>query len=356
MNAKEDIKKMVRTVAKDGKLSDSDRSDIVITMSFDGVEKEEAEALIAEALQELEQERSPQVPPAPPKETAPKEPPAAPKKLEAISEHIEKLVAAALTDGFITEKERATIRRIAEREGMDPDEADMLLDARLQAYNIKKKADSAHRKCPHCGAEIPAFSDRCPACGAELQNIKATSSVKELFDKINQIEKSGEDRAIVKNKKITLISTFPVPNTREDLLEFLTQAAPNAKKIKPNIKAMVTQFLKTVLLVGIIGGIPIGLIGLGAADDGDGGSVKLTMFLMGFGAGAAAFGGMFGIIPAIFFALRKAHTPAQKEHNELAMAWRAKVEQVLAKAKLTLRSSNDKAEVQRVADMLGLKE
>ena len=347
MNEKEDIKRMVRAVLKDGTLSDSDRNDIVITVSFDGIEQEEANALIDAALQEIEQERPTEDVAAPIEEKEHEE-----KK--DISEHIEKLVAAALTDGFITEKERATIRRIAEREGMDPDEAEMLLDARLQALNIKKKADAAHKKCPHCGAEIPAFSDRCPACGAELEKVKATSSVKELFDKINQIERSGEDRAVVKNKKITLISTFPVPNTREDLLEFLTQAAPNAKKIKPNIKAMVTQFLKVVLLVGIIGGIPIGLIGLGAADDGDGGSVKLTMFLMGFGAGAAAFGGMFGIIPAIFFALRKAHTPAQKEHNELAMAWRAKVEQVLAKAKLTLRSSNDQAEVQRVAEMLGL--
>ena len=108
------------------------------------------------------------------------------KSMDGIHEHIEKLLTAALTDGFVTEKERSTIRRIAQREGMDPDEAEMLLDARLQELNMQKKAESAHKKCPHCGAEIPAFSDRCPACGSELRDIKATSSVKELFDKINE--------------------------------------------------------------------------------------------------------------------------------------------------------------------------
>ena len=274
--------------------------------------------------------------------------------MDSIHAHIEKLVAAALTDGFVTEKERSTIRRIAEREGMDPDEAEMLLDARLHELNIKKKAESAHRKCPHCGAEIPAFSDRCPACGSEVQGIKATSSVKELFDKINQLERSGEDKDVVKNKKITLISTFPVPNTREDLLEFLAQAAPNAKTIKPSVKTMVAKFLKAVVIVGTVGGLPLGLLGISVTDKSDGASMGFVMFLSAFGAGFLTFGLTLGVIVGIFMALRNTLTKAEKEHNDMALAWKAKTKQVLAKAKLTLRSSKDLDEVMRVTQMLDL--
>lgn len=273
---------------------------------------------------------------------------------QAVYEHIQKLVAAALTDGFITEKERSTIRRIAEREGMDPDEAEMILNAKLQELNIKKKADSAHKKCPHCGAEIPAFTDRCPACGAELEKGRATSSVKELFEKINKLETGAESKEVVKNKKITLISTFPVPNTREDLLEFLTQAAPNAKTIKPSIKSMILKFVKTVVIIGTIGGIPLGILGASVTEKSDGASMAITMFLSAFGAGFLVFGCTFGAIIGIFMALRNTLTKAEKEHNELAIAWKAKTEQVLTKAKLTLRSSSDLEEVRRVEQMLGI--
>ena len=44
---------------------------------------------------------------------------------------IEKLIEFALADGVITDKEREVIRKKAEKLGEDPDEAEMILDAKL---------------------------------------------------------------------------------------------------------------------------------------------------------------------------------------------------------------------------------
>lgn len=40
------------------------------------------------------------------------------------------------------------------------------------------------RKCPSCGAEVPAFAVTCPACGHELNRDTVDKSVKEFFDKL----------------------------------------------------------------------------------------------------------------------------------------------------------------------------
>lgn len=40
------------------------------------------------------------------------------------------------------------------------------------------------RKCPSCGAEVPAFAVTCPVCGHELNEDKVDKSVKEFFDKL----------------------------------------------------------------------------------------------------------------------------------------------------------------------------
>ena len=79
-----------------------------------------------------------------------------------------------------------------------------------------------------------------------------------------------------------------------------------------------------------------------------------VMFLSAFGAGFLTFGLTLGVIVGIFMALRNTLTKAEKEHNDMALAWKAKTKQVLAKAKLTLRSSKDLDEVMRVTQMLDL--
>ena len=55
---------------------------------------------------------------------------------------LEKLIDFALADGVITDKEREIVRRKAEKLGEDPDEAEMILDAKLAMKNKETAAST----------------------------------------------------------------------------------------------------------------------------------------------------------------------------------------------------------------------
>jgi hypothetical protein len=75
------------------------------------------------------------------------------------------------------------------------------------------------RTCPQCGDVIDSFTGKCPSCGVEFYNRKAVESVKEFYQKITEAESD--------EKRIYLIKAFPVPNTKEDILEFMILASSN---------------------------------------------------------------------------------------------------------------------------------
>ena len=94
-------------------------------------------------------------------------------------------------------------------------------------------------KCPNCGEVLKSFELNCPACGYELRGAKATSAVKEFALKLEAIESRREyekprglfavaaaQQRVSKTdeQKISLIKSFPVPNTKEDMLEFMILA------------------------------------------------------------------------------------------------------------------------------------
>lgn len=92
-------------------------------------------------------------------------------------------------------------------------------------------------KCPNCGQELRSFETDCPACGLELREVRAVSSVRELSLKIEAIEahREREKKSIFSQKfvsktdeqKVSLIKSFPIPNAKEDLLEFMILATSN---------------------------------------------------------------------------------------------------------------------------------
>lgn len=179
--------------------------------------------------------------------------------------YMEQLIEMALADGELTEKEKQVLFKKAEAAGIDLDEFEMVLDARL--YEKQKAMESEQpvsaggaapksdkygdvKKCPSCGAIVESFSTKCPDCGYEFRNIEAISSVTAFFHKMEQIEANssggffsafGVDKAT--KQKQNLIASFPIPTSKEDILEFLSMAVPQAKDMGflQKMKGNVTQ-------------------------------------------------------------------------------------------------------------------
>lgn len=76
-------------------------------------------------------------------------------------------------------------------------------------------------KCPQCGELIDAFVAKCPACGYEIRGSQTLSRVRELEDALEGVESS--------KKRSELIRNFYIPNTKEDIYEFVILAASNLK-------------------------------------------------------------------------------------------------------------------------------
>ena len=175
---------------------------------------------------------------------------------------LEKLIDLALADGELTEKEKQVLFKKAESFGIDLDEFEMVLDARLYKRGLQPTAPAASapqskkfkdvKKCPACGAMIQSFTTRCPECGYEFRNLEANGGIQRLFEMLNEVETSSREDADTllgglgrvysdlfaqsfggnKNtrRKKTIIQNFPIPNTKEDILEFLALALPLAKR------------------------------------------------------------------------------------------------------------------------------
>lgn len=173
------------------------------------------------------------------------------------NEKIEQLIKAALADGVLTEKERQILFKNAQAQGIDLDEFEMVLDARLaELQKAEKSAPKSNkfgdiRKCPACGAIVAAGSASCVECGYAFNDDAGTTAMDKLFERIEAIEKQYaaktyddelenaitgarlKDKLEMTNKKIQAIRMFNVPNTRAELLGLLTSLEPLANPNGP---------------------------------------------------------------------------------------------------------------------------
>lgn len=88
---------------------------------------------------------------------------------------------------------------------------------RAETPKEKTSNDGVAFKCPYCGEYLSSTDLKCPTCGKEIRGKEVTKSVKEFFDSIYSI--SDVD------KLIFAIRTYPVPNGREDIIEFMFLAS-----------------------------------------------------------------------------------------------------------------------------------
>lgn len=94
-------------------------------------------------------------------------------------------------------------------------------------------------KCPNCGEVLKSFEINCPACGLELRGTRVSSAVKEFALKLEAIEarreyekprglfttlEASQRMSKTDEQKISLIKSFSVPNSKEDMLEFMVLA------------------------------------------------------------------------------------------------------------------------------------
>lgn len=93
-------------------------------------------------------------------------------------------------------------------------------------------------KCPHCGATINERTVICPDCGNQITGKAAVSSVQAFKEQLMEIESHRKktfggmfgvyataDPA--DKQKLSLIRNFPIPNTIDDILEFVMLAIAN---------------------------------------------------------------------------------------------------------------------------------
>lgn len=194
------------------------------------------------------------------------------------SDQIEKLIELALADGELTEKEKQILFKRAQAEGIDLDEFEMVLEARIYEKTKNKTSETVAspqsdklgdvKKCPACGAIAESFATKCSDCGTEFRNIEASGSVIKFFEKLDEVEATRNDGFYTQStrksiglrtvllwlffwpvlifikgfllilatskpakwsttdaRKEELVLNYPVPVSKENILEFLTLSA-----------------------------------------------------------------------------------------------------------------------------------
>lgn len=289
----ERLEKLIQSSLQDGILTDQEKAAIIKRAKAEGEDIDEVEIYINSLLQKRQKELNNS---------------AVKKQAKTSSmDELKKLIDAAMADGIITSKEREVITRKAAALGMDADEVDIYLDAEIQKAELAAdaaKRDKIGKVCPQCGKQVPPLTLKCE-CGYEFTNAKQSYSMQILSERLNAISLSDDERKeiegyatggvkarrdLLDSKQINLISTFPVPNTKEDIIDFLSTSISLANKEIGFLDKKKNCFILAVLS-GII--IPVG-------------------------------GWVFGAI----FMMAKSFS-----EEKLKQAWRAKSEQVLIKGR-----------------------
>lgn len=204
-----------------------------------------------------------------------------------MNSEIEKLIDYAIVDGVISEKERALLIKKAEKLGEDPDEAEMILDAKLAmkgnqattppppastpppintptaASGPPPRAEMPPPKpqesskagniqtCPACGATVNAMELNCSECGHEFRNTGLSNLMEDFIEKLDRAQSNAvqakstgflgkfmsmvdgetENERKIYNAKANVIKNFPIPTNKEYFVQFMTYSVAQANGI-----------------------------------------------------------------------------------------------------------------------------
>ena len=126
-----------------------------------------------------------------------------------------------------------------------------------QEVSNTTKINKKKYKCPNCGSPLKSFEATCPYCKTEIREIDITNSIKEFTKGLDKIQsrvmpKYEKNPSLLKkvigkdfNKKdkkekfeqefkekrtndlVNYIINYPIPNSKEDLLEFMILSTTN---------------------------------------------------------------------------------------------------------------------------------
>lgn len=239
------------------------------------------------------------------------------------SKELESLIQATLEDGILEDYEKEALVKRAQKEGVDLTELEIYINAQLQkrkrelrekneaidAQYEKEKKEAIGPVCPKCGKQIPPLTLKCE-CGYEFTKSKVVSSVQLLVDKIEKIKSSKKGN---KNQEILdAITLFPVPNTKEDIIEFLALSAPNAKKKGGLWGSLWGSELNRWIIVGLL------ILGI---------AIAARVISEDWNTGLAAIGLSFPLLFLVDLG------DDMIEWNKKADVWRNKFDQVLMKGR-----------------------
>lgn len=99
--------------------------------------------------------------------------------------------------------------------------------------------EGAIHKCPSCGSPIAPTDAVCTQCGHQIVGRAASGAAQQFANQLMEIEQSrgvfdelasvmlGPNASNANRRIITLIKTFPIPNTIEEISEFMYLAVSN---------------------------------------------------------------------------------------------------------------------------------
>ena len=183
-----------------------------------------------------------------------------------ISKKLEAKIKMALENGPLDENDLAYFRNSAKSEGVSDADLNFFINqlskkigkkqseslADAQAHYIQKQRDAIGNECPKCHRQVPPMSLECPHCGTKIVNKKSSSSIQDLLEKINSVRQRGgtaKEREQAINDTITM---YPVPNTKEEVIEFLSTSISYATQ-RVNSSAIDHGMLKFLISVVSLG-------------------------------------------------------------------------------------------------------
>ncbi|GHT85406.1 hypothetical protein FACS1894137_09630 [Spirochaetia bacterium] len=106
------------------------------------------------------------------------------------------------------------------------------------------------RVCPNCGETVEAFQTRCSSCGHEFRDAKVSSNVQAFFETLDKVDQEMATRgdtgvrgsflgmgggiSAANQRKLELIKNYPIPTSKEDLLEFIILSASHIETEGPS--------------------------------------------------------------------------------------------------------------------------